>query len=284
MTQRWIVASLAATQLSGCSLISGIVQKSREEQIEKLEAAGDYEGLRARCQEGSNKACDASHRVGWKRLAQADCDGLVDDVSAYYINHEGTREGDAELIRKFHGCQQLPELFARDFEIRWLSDGLADVDRGGTDVFGPFLAFLGGTPDPYAKGSWQAERMAKWLVSVGDAQRCAPLAEHVPKVGDDARGEFVWVFYELGCGEQALPYGTEFVHAAEPGRRIQGCDVLGKFGDGSTLQALEILAQTDPYKEQHEVRMASGAIGMEVVHPVRERCLAAAGQVRLRGG
>jgi hypothetical protein len=56
----------------------------------------------------------------------------------------------------------------------------------------------------------------------------------------------------------------------------------GKFGDASALEPLNTLAETDPYKEEREVRAPSGMIAIEVFYPVRESGQAATGQVKLR--
>jgi HEAT repeat protein len=103
-----------------------------------------------------------------------------------------------------------------------------------------------------------------------------------PTIEAEAHGEFVWFYYEAGCGAQAVPRAQKALLAEQYGLRIQACDVLGKYGDASALEALNTLAETDPYKAEREVRTPSGMIAIEVYYPVRERCQAATGQLRLR--
>ncbi|MFY0531553.1 hypothetical protein [Nannocystis pusilla] len=269
---------------SGCSLLQSLVKKNHDGQIDEAEKAGDYEALAAKCSEGKSKACDARTRVGQKRLASSSCDTLLPNLDKYYSNHQATKESDLALVRKFAECGKADELFGKDHRIRWLDDAIATLDKEGVDLFGSFVTFLGAGDKVYAgeSGVEQANRMARWLVAIGDASRCPTLDEKLPKVAPEARGEFVWFYYEAGCGAQAVPHARQALLAEQYGHRIQACDVLGKYGDPSALEALNTLAETDPYKAEREVRTSSGMVAIEVYYPVRERCQAATGQLRLR--
>ncbi|MDC0667667.1 hypothetical protein [Nannocystis radixulma] len=277
-----LLSSLLAC--SGCSLLQKLVHPNNDGKIDELEKAGDYEALATTCKEGKSRACEARNRIGERRLAASTCDNLSANFKSYYSNHQATQESDLTLVRKFHECGRSHELFAEDKSIRWLEDSIAALDKEGVDFFAQFIAYLGGTRDAFAgeSGREQANRIARWLVTVKDASRCPTLDQQLTNVAPEAHGEFIWFYYEAGCGAQALPRAREALLAKTAGRRIQACDVLGKFGDASAVEPLNTLAETDPYKEEREVRTSSGMIAVEVFYPVRESCKAATGQVKLR--
>ncbi|WAS99169.1 hypothetical protein [Nannocystis punicea] len=269
---------------SGCSIFQKLVTKNHEEKYDELEKAGDYEALAAKCAENKSKACEAKTRVGERRLAASTCDELKGNLDKYYSNHQATKESDLVLVRKFAECGQAAVMFGQDLRIRWLDDSMVTLDKEGVDLFGQFVGFIGAGDKAYEgeSGVQQANRMARWLVAVNDASRCPTLDAAMPKVAPEARGEFVWFYYEAGCGAQAVPHAQKALLAEQYGFRIQACDVLGKYGDASALEALNTLAETDPYKAEREVRTSSGMVAIEVYYPVRERCQAATGQLRLR--
>jgi len=269
----------------GCTLIKSIVKSKKENEVEDLEAAGDYEGLQALCSDGRNSACKAKRRVGAQRLEASSCSDLVPNIEKYYVNHDGTREGDLVLVQRLHECEQHQALFAQDLRIRWLSQSLAKADTGGSDLFTPFVAHLAEEKAAYAgdAGNHQMRRLSEWLIAVGDASRCPKLAAQYEHVAEESRGWMLQVFYEVGCGPQAVPHARDNLQSDGAWVRVQACDILGKYGDASDVETLEVLATTDGYKEEREIQTPSGGLAVEVYHPVRERCQAAAGKIKVRG-
>jgi hypothetical protein len=283
LTRPLLIGLLAC---SGCSLLSGIIKGRHDDKLRELEAKGDYEGLATTCaQPGHSAACDAKRRVGMKRLDASGCETLVADVRRYYSSSDATKAGDVVLVQKLAACKQLAPLIDGELYLNSLPEALAEAEAKGTEVFAPFIAFLAESSAAFSGegGTHQATRIAKWLIAVGDAERCTAIDSHIEHVADESRGEFLWVYYELGCGAQALPHAERGLVADEAGRRIQACDVIGKFGDAALLGKLETLAETDPFKAEREIRAPSGAMAIEVYYPVRERCMAASGKLRLRG-
>ena len=271
---------------TGCSLLSKAVNNSSEakhdEELADLEANDKYDGLSELCSSRKRGACDARDRVAAKRLASSTCDDLESNVKAYYSNHDGTKDGDAELVGKFEQCGKVTALFQFDFSIRWLPEALAAVDAStGGDVFGPFVDYLasGGANSVTAD---VANRWARWIVTSEDETRCPILDAQWDQISADAKGEFLWSYFELGCGTQAAPRARARLTSDASSQRIQACDVLGSFGTDVDLEALDILAQSDPERAERELRASNGAIAIEVYYPVRERCEGAAGKVRLR--
>ena len=269
----------------GCTLIKSIVKAKKENQVEDLEAAGDYEGLQAMCKDGRNSACKAKQRVGAKRLEASSCEELVPNIEKYYVNHDGTKDGDLALVQRLHECERHEALFAQNLRIRWLSQSLAEADSGGTDLFTPFVEHLSAEKSAYAgeAGVDQMRRLSEWLITVGDASRCPKLDAQYDNLAEESRGWMLQVFYEIGCGPEAVPHARKNLQHEGPWARIQACDILGKYGEPTDVEPLEILASTDGHKEEREIRTASGGLAVEVYHPVRERCQAAAGKIRVRG-
>ena len=269
----------------GCSLLKSIVKAKKENEVEDLEAAGDYEGLQALCSDGRNSACKAKQRVGSQRLEASSCAELVPNIEKYYVNHDGTRDGDTALVQRLHECEQHEALFAKSLRIRWLSQALATADSGGSDLFTPFVEHLEQEQSAYAgtAGTDQLRRLSEWLITVGDASRCPKLDAQYDHIAEESRGWMLQVYYEVGCGPEAVPHARDNLQSEGPWVRVQACDILGKYGDATDVETLEILATTDGYKEEREIRTASGGLAIEVYHPVRERCQAAAGKIKVRG-
>ncbi len=269
----------------GCGLIKSAVQANESNRLEELEAAGDYESLAETCKKPRHgAACKAKARVGAKRLEQSSCETLVDDTRSYYGLAPRTKDGDLKLVEKYQRCGIGQELFAQSFGIRWRAHAWTELDKGGTAVFGDLLAYLETADVAFTgqAGTRTAKTVAEWLVSIGDASRCDAIDKRMNKVAPESQGEFLWLYHEVGCAEHALPMALERLGANQANQRIQACDVLGKFGGADAIDKLEILARTDTYKGEREVRTASGFVGVEVFFPVRERCLDAMGKIQLR--
>ncbi|MEM6990200.1 MAG: hypothetical protein AAF721_06880 [Myxococcota bacterium] len=285
MKRSTLALALLMMASSGCSLLKALVKNRYANKLEELEARGDYEGLAEICADpGHESACKAKRRVGLLRLEQAGCDTLEEDIERYYINHSGTQQGDHALVEKFVACGKAESLFAKSFRLRWLPEALTEADKGGAELFSPYLAYLDQGDALYAGqyGGDFAHRFTKWLVAAKDASRCEALEQRVDHVAPESRGEFMWVYLELGCEKEALARSQEFLVSERASDRRQGCEALGKYGDATALDKLLTLAQTDPYASRREVGTASGTIAIETTYPVREACLAAAGQLRIR--
>ncbi len=279
------LSMIAVLACSGCTLIKAIVKNKHDSDQEAMEAKGDYEGLAEICRErGRESACKAKRRIGLARLEATTCATLEKDIEAYYINHAGTKAGDLALVRKFEACGKLPVLYGKSFRIRWLSEALTEADDQGAEVFEPLLEYLDSGGELFAgrPGATQAARLTRWLVNAGKGERCGELDRRFANIAPETRGEFMWVYRELACADQALNRAQEFLESNRPNDRAQGCEALGEFGDESALEKLGVLAASDPYKADREVRTSQGHVAVETFHPVRERCLAAAGRLRVR--
>jgi hypothetical protein len=274
----------ALLSCSGCTLIQAAVKARKKAQVEELEAKGDYEGLQVLCRDGSNRACEAKGRVGAKRLAASSCSDITPNIEKYYDNHAGTREGDLQLVHKLATCKQYAALFGRDLRIRWLPEALAKADEHGDPLFEPFVTHLASGRDAYGgeHGRHRLERLTRWLIDVGDDDRCAPVDEQIGRVAPESHDVVLHFFAEVGCGEQAAPHARDALLHEAPGRRIQACEILGEYGSPADLEPLEVLSQSDGYKAERDVRTPSGALAVEVYFPVRESCQAAAGKLRVR--
>ncbi len=282
---RWGAAVIVVLSASGCGLIKSVVMANEANRLAELEKKGDYEALAETCRKPTHdKACKAMRRVALRRLEDAPCENLLEHARRYYRNQTATKATDLRLVRKFRTCKLSHELFAQPLHIRWIVHAWTELDRAGESVFDSLVSYFANNDGMFGgeEGGRLARGISKWLVAAGDASRCAKLDPHMNKVRPESRGVFLWFYAQVGCAEQALPMALDLLTSRRHGQRVQACEALGKFGDASVVNKLEVLASTDPYKQEREVRTRNGHLGIEIFYPVRERCLAAAGRVRLR--
>ncbi len=259
------------------------MKQRREGEVEQLEAQGNYKELVSLCKTRSS-ACDAKRRVAAKRLANASCDTLVDDVYRYHDDRSATKASDTKLMEKLAQCNQTHLLFERGFPIRWLDHALVAADRNGAGLFEQLMEYLTSGEDRFggSRGVIHADVVARWLIAVDDESRCSTLDSAFGNVAEKSQGRLMWIYNQVGCEREALAHAPAFIQSERVYERIEGCTALGAFGDASALDKLEVLATTDPHKADREVRTSNGSIAVETYFPVRETCLAAAGKIRIR--
>lgn len=278
----WTLGLVSAFFLSGCGLIKSVVKHNADERREKLVAADDYETLKAECDQWHSKNCEAKQRVAAKRLDASTCDNLLENFGKYY-NSSSTKEDDIKITKKLHDCG-FKEQVLMELSVRWKTTALLAVEKQGGDFFGPFVEYLASDDNRFAgdSGFYRAQDMAAWLIKSADAERCAPVDAHMAHIAVDSRGPFLSFFAKVGCGALTVPHSMQRLSSKYADQRVQACQLLGDFGDESALDKLDILAESDPFKQEREVQTSQGRIAVEVYFPVRETCRGAAGKVRLR--
>jgi hypothetical protein len=282
----WPLLSIALLwSLSGCGLIRSAVRANETERLRNLEAAGDYEALAETCAKPRRyEACKAKKRVGSKRLAASTCDDILENIEAYYRNHDATKKADLALGRKVVTCGHTTKLFDGTVRLRYHRTTLQKLD--GDELFDAFVAYVKSQQSAW---DWDdrgyfVSALSKWLGSSGEPGRCPRVHAQLDHVAAAQHGAFLRAFHQLGCEEESTPMALADLSHDAAHRRALACEVLGDFGGADVLPKLEALAETDPYSEAHEVRSQrhDAVIAVDKVYPVRERCLEAAGKVRLR--
>lgn len=124
------------------------------------------------------------------------------------------------------------------------------------------------------------DHITQWLIGKGRTQLCGAFAESAKGAGLVSRVATMDYFKQAKCKE-GIPLATELLLEELPGDRILGCEILGAIGDGSVLEKVKIVAESDGFSTVKEEER-NGRVWATKVYPVRDACLEASGKIKLR--
>jgi hypothetical protein len=258
-------------------------------ELEVLLQAGDRAGVRAMCDEGRSKeACSrAKTHEQLGDLSAPDCATVTRRAPA--VLDDSMRGAGLDelgpLAAALVKCGDTKTVFER---LAGYVDG-ADILRAaekatpGGGMVAALQAYVKGQAGRALfagdRGEAAAAHVGAWLTKAGHDDQCDALLAAGKGAREGVRAALVPYFVRSEC-RQAGPAALELLASDEPNARAVACHALGKLGDRSALEKVEIVANNDRASRNVERPSGSGVFTKDYF--VADACREAAGKIQLR--
>lgn len=191
--------------------------------------------------------------------------------------------------KKFADCGKFKELFEQVSKENLLYNTggryhlLSELEKKGVPLVAELVKYLktyGGKEFPLNKISYAFGNIALWLTDTKNADVCKDVWKASQDGSDTVKYWTLYYLEKVSC-RGAKSVAIELLQSSDHESRVLACEVLGKIGDASVVEGVQVLAISDDYSQLERFDTVNGRTSLRV-YPVRDACAEAFKKIKLR--